>query len=152
MKKFLILIFFLSFSFANEGATKNDIKMLIDIMKENNRQIDKRLEQVDKRFEQVDKRFEDMYRYSEKSFEKIYWIFGVMITILLTGFGWIIAYLMKERVNIKTEIEKELKYEIDKKANIDLVEKIITIFEEFAKTNKDVAKILKKHNINTNLN
>ena len=45
-------------------ATKEDIKMLMQMM-------DKRFEDINKRFEAVDKRFEDMYRYMDKRFEAV---------------------------------------------------------------------------------
>jgi hypothetical protein len=45
-------------------ATKEDIKMLIDL-------INKRFEAIDKRFEAIDKRFEDLISYSDKRFEDI---------------------------------------------------------------------------------
>jgi hypothetical protein len=45
-------------------ATKEDIKMLIDL-------INKRFEAIDKRFEAIDKRFEDLISYSDKRFEDV---------------------------------------------------------------------------------
>ena len=45
-------------------ATKEDIKMLMQMM-------DKRFEAVEKRFEAIDKRFEDLYRYMDKRFEAV---------------------------------------------------------------------------------
>ncbi len=45
-------------------ATKDDIKLLMQMM-------DTRFEAVERRFEAVDKRFEDMYRYMDKRFEVV---------------------------------------------------------------------------------
>lgn len=45
-------------------ATKEDIKMVLEMM-------EKRFEAVDRRFEAVDKRFEDMYRYMDKRFDAV---------------------------------------------------------------------------------
>ena len=68
-------------------ATKEDIKMLIQMM-------DKRFEDMqksmDKRFEAVDKRFEDMYRYMDKRFEDMNKRFNTMFTFMNIGFGIII--------------------------------------------------------------
>ena len=64
----------------NNVATKDDIKMVIEMM-------DKRFEAVDKRFEAVDKRFEDMYKYMDKRFSSLQWFIGiafVIISVLMT--------------------------------------------------------------------
>ncbi len=45
-------------------ATKEDLKMLIEM-------INKRFEAVDKRFEDMNKRFEDLQKYMERRFEAI---------------------------------------------------------------------------------
>jgi flagellar capping protein FliD len=52
-------------------ATKDDIKMLIEMMNKRFEAVDKRFEAVDKRFEAVDRRFEDMYKYMDKRFEAV---------------------------------------------------------------------------------
>jgi len=56
-------------------ATKEDLKMLIEMFNKRFEAIDKRFENMqrymEKRFEAIDKRFENMQRYMEKRFEAI---------------------------------------------------------------------------------
>ncbi len=56
-------------------ATKEDLKMLIEMFNKRFEAIDKRFENMqrymEKRFEAIDKRFEDLQRYMEKRFEAI---------------------------------------------------------------------------------
>jgi hypothetical protein len=168
MKKVIIILFFILNLFA-EPATKEDIKdlirnmdkrfdMMVTMMRENNRQIDKRLEQIDRRFADMkhysDKRFEEMKHYSDKRFEAVdskftmlITILGFITTIMITGFGIIMNYLIKERQNIKKDIVLEVKEELNKKADIKIVDNIITIFEDIAKNNSEIAKVLEKHKI-----
>jgi chaperonin cofactor prefoldin len=92
-------------------ATKEDIKMVLELM---NRRfeavdrrfeaVDKRFEAIDKRFEAIDKRFEDMYKYMDKRFESVdkrfesvnkrfedmNKKFSMMFTFMNIGFGIII--------------------------------------------------------------
>ncbi|OQX75621.1 MAG: hypothetical protein B6D61_10055 [Bacteroidetes bacterium 4484_249] len=70
-------------------ATKEDIKMVIEMMDKRFEAVDKRFEAVDKRFEAVDKRFEtvdkrfeDMYRYMDKRFSSLQWFIGIAFGIL----------------------------------------------------------------------
>ena len=59
----------------NKLATKEDIKMLMQMMdkrfEDMQESMDKRFEAVNKRFEAMDKRFEDLYRYMDKRFEAV---------------------------------------------------------------------------------
>ena len=64
-------------------ATKEDIKMLMQMM-------DKRFEAVDKRFEAVDKRFEDLYKHMDKRFEDMNKKFAMMFTFMNIGFALIV--------------------------------------------------------------
>ena len=64
-------------------ATKEDIKMVLEMM-------EKRFEAVDKRFEAVDKRFEDLYRYMDKRFEDMNKKFNMMFTFMNIGFGLLV--------------------------------------------------------------
>ena len=56
-------------------ATKEDIKMLIDLINKRFEAIDKRFEDLisysDKRFEDINKRFEELRAYSDKRFEEL---------------------------------------------------------------------------------
>jgi hypothetical protein len=57
-------------------ATKEDIKMLIQM--------------IDKRFEAVDKRFEDLYKHMDKRFEDMNKKFTMMFTFMNIGFALIV--------------------------------------------------------------
>ena len=197
MKNFFIIILFAIPIFASEVATKDDIKLIVNLIKENNRQMDKRFEtmqnsmdkrfetmqnSMDKRFEAMDKRFEDMNKRFElmqssmdkrfeamqnsmdkrfddvnkrfddvnKRFEDMNSKFNMIVTIMLAGFGLIMGYLIKERNSIKKdvkdEIDRELEIKLTQKADINLVERVVNVLEEFAKRNQDIANVLKKHN------
>ena len=96
MKSFIFL-FFISFPFSvfSQAATKQDIKMLVEQMREDHRilreEMNKRFEQMqknmDKRFEQIDKRFEQMQENMNKRFELMthvmYWMIGVLSALVL---------------------------------------------------------------------
>ncbi len=92
-------------------ATKEDIKMMLEMMNSRFEAVDKRFEAIDKRFEAIDKRFEaidkrfeatdkrfeDMYKYMDKRFEAIdkrfedmNKKFSMMFTFMNIGFGIII--------------------------------------------------------------
>ena len=84
----LVNIFYEAFTMAGKEqeenlATKEDIKMLMQMMdkrfEDMQKSMDKRFEAVDKRFEAVDKRFEDMNKR-----------FTMMFTIVNIGLGIII--------------------------------------------------------------
>ncbi len=145
MKIFLLLISLVILSFANEDkvATKDDIKELKKDMRENNKLllsvIKSNQESTNRRLDAIDKRFEDMN-------SKFY----MVVTIMLAGFSLIMAYLLKERNSIKKdvkeEIDRELELKLTQKADINLVEKVVSVLEEFGRKNQDIANVLKKHN------
>ena len=154
MKKILILISLILFSFASEIATKDDIKELTrelkKDMRENNRLllevIKTNQESTNKRFETVDKRFEDM----NKRFDEMNSKFYMIVTIMLAGFGLIMGYLLKERnfikKDVKEELDRELEVKLTQKADVNLVERVVNVLEEFGRRNQDIANVLKKHN------
>ena len=72
----LVNIFYEAFTMAGKEqeeklATKEDIKIVIQMMEKRFEAVEKRFEAIDRRFEAVDKRFEDLYRYMDKRFESI---------------------------------------------------------------------------------
>ena len=89
MKSFIFL-FFISFPFSifSQAATKQDIKMLVEQMREDHRIL---REEMNKRFEQMqknmDKRFEQMQENMNKRFELMthimYWMIGVLSALVL---------------------------------------------------------------------
>ena len=75
-------------------ATKEDIKMLMQMMDKRFEAVDKRFEAVDKRFEDLykymDKRFEDLYKHMDKRFEDMNKKFAMMFTFMNIGFALIV--------------------------------------------------------------
>ena len=141
LKKILTLLLLISsLSFA-EVATKDDIsnlrndlkddiKMLSNQMTETNKVMLKLIESNQKA---TNRRFDDVNRRFEEMNNKFYIIMALLVIIM--------GYLMKERQIIKKEILEEVKERIEKKADIKLVDNIMSIFEDIAKTNNDVAKV-----------
>ncbi len=155
MKKFLIIISLVIFSFANEVATKDDIKELRKDIKENNRLllevIRSSQESTNKRFEDMqkymDKRFGDMQKYMNKRFE---FMQNLMMGLLASIFG-AIGYMFWDRRKTIEEAEEKYSKKLDtkliEKADKKTLEKIITIIEELAKKDNIVKEILEKHNL-----
>ena len=52
-------------------ATKDDIKLLIELMNKRFEDINRRFEDVNKRFEAIDRRFEELLHYVDKRFEAV---------------------------------------------------------------------------------
>ena len=138
MKQIITIIFYIIVSTTSikatpTNATKDDIKLLIH-------QMDKRFEaiqtQMDKRFEQVDKRFEEVYKRLD-----------VNMYIMIAGFTIIMGYLLKERHSIKTEIQKEIEPQLIRKADKNILDKIIAIIEDMATKDKEIEALLKKHHL-----
>jgi len=141
MKTILLSIFITLTLFASpQPATKDDIKMLIH-------QMDKRFEQVDKRFEQVDKRFEENNRRFELMQQEINNRFDTQFYLIIAGFTLILGYLLKERTIISIKVKEELKPELIKKADKNILDKVIAIIEEMAKKDKEVESMLEKHHL-----
>ena len=139
MKKILSLLLFLSSLTFAEVATKSDIKILIELVKSNQKA-------TNQRFEDMNKRFTDMQIATNQRFEEINNKFYIVMALLIV----IMGYLMKERQIIKKEVLEDVKEEINKKAGKNFVDDVIKVFEEFAKTNKDIAEVLKNHKIRVN--
>ena len=143
----LTISIFITLNASSENATKDDIKMLIH-------QMDKRFEQVDKRFEQVDKRLELMQQQMDKraqevdrKFEQVDKRFDTQLYIMVTGFTLIMGYLLKERTIITKQVKQELEPELVKKADKNILDKVIAIIEDMAKNDKEVENMLIKHHM-----
>ncbi len=156
MKILFIFIFFVNFMIAEDKkveVTNSELKLIVELIKLNQDTVNKRFEDMqkhmDKRFEQVDKRFEQV----DKRFDNIFTLLSIILTAMVAGFGIIITYLIKDRV-IVNSVQKDLKVEVEKidnslkkKADKNVVEKIIEIIERLAKDDKDIQDILKKHHL-----
>ena len=94
----LFLYFLFSVSIFSQPATKQDIQMLMQQMDKRFEQMDKRFEQmqkqIDRRFEQVDKRFEQLREEMNERFEQMnkrfellthimYWVMGILSTLII---------------------------------------------------------------------
>ena len=148
MKIILTFIFITISLFASsDNATKDDIKMLIH-------QMDKRFEQVDKRFEQVDKRL-DLFQQQmdkrleqiDKRFEETHDLSMTIISIIIALFGFIIWDRRTMMNATKKEVVQELELELVKKADKNVLDKVIGIIEDMAKKDKEVESLLEKHHL-----
>ena len=158
-KIIFILIFISSLLIAKDSdfATKEDIKMLdkkidtvIELVKENNKvlieMIKNNNENINKRFESVDKRFEDM----NKRFEDMNDRFNELVLVMIAGFTLIFGYLLKERSIIANKVKDEIEPEILKKADKSTLDKVIAILEDLAKKDKEVKQLFIKHGLTPN--
>ena len=143
MKKILSLLLFLSSLTFAEVATKSDISDLRSDMKENTKLL---IESIKSNQKATNQRFEDMQKATNQRFEEINNKFYIVMALLIV----IMGYLMKERQIIKKEVLEDVKEEINKKAGKNFVDDVIKVFEEFAKTNKDIAEVLQNHKIRVN--
>ena len=78
-----------STTIAAETATKEDIRRVVEVMRDQHRLIEKRFEQIDRRFEQIDKHFEHIdkrFELVEKGFEQIDKRFEFIQSLLIALF------------------------------------------------------------------
>ncbi len=94
-------------------------------------QIDKRFEQLDKRFEQIDKRFDDMFTYL--------WILAGIFTALT---GSTIGFAIWDRSSMIRPFEFRIK-ELEQ----GKIDRLISSLRDLAQIDKNVADILRKHNL-----
>ena len=125
----LTIFLFITLNASDNYATKDDIKILIH-------QMDKRFEQVDKRFEQVDSRFEESHQLSM-----------TIIYIIIALFGFIVWDRRGMMSATKKEMIKEFEPELVKKADKNILDKVIAIIEEMAKKDKEIEHMLTKHHL-----
>ena len=131
LRVIFILLFSFNIGFAkdDEGATKADIKVLIELIKSNQ-------ENTNKRFDNVNRRFEDMQ--------------SLMFALLASIFG-LIGYSIYDRKKVikdsKDEFEKIVEERLIIKADKKALDKVVSIIEELAKVDKKVETILNSHNI-----
>jgi len=94
-------------------------------------QLDKRFEQIDKRFEQIDKRFDDMFTYL--------WILAGIFTALT---GSTIGFAIWDRRSMIRPFEFRIK-ELEQ----GKIDRLISSLRDIAQIDKNVADILRKHNL-----
>ena len=128
-------------------------------------QVDKRFEQVDKRFEQVDKRitelkedmnrrFEEMREDTNKRFEQVDKRMEAQLSFLwmLTGIfssitAAVIALLIWDRRTAVKHALKESEDQLEAKYGLSLLRKVVMVLQEKAKSDSELALILKKMGI-----
>ena len=121
---------------------------------------DKRFEDMNKRFEDMNKRFDDMKKYSDKQFYNINvrldeqvslikWGFGLVFMAILSQFWYLIRDRKEVTKDVTENLTEKLEVKLTKKADLKLVENIIGVLENFARTNRDIANILRQHNLRT---
>ena len=167
MKKFLTVLFLftaLLFGANSDVATKDDIKelskeikevaketriemkennkLLIELIKSEtraNRELLKaHIDESNRRFEQIDKRFELMQKQIDSKF-------NLTMTLIVASFTLIMGYLLKERSGIKKEVKEEIEPELLKKADKNLLDRVVAVIEEMAKKDESVKEIMLKH-------
>lgn len=94
-------------------------------------EIDKRFEQIDKRFEQIDKRFGDMFTFL--------WILAGIFTALT---GSTIGFAIWDRRSMIRPFEFRIK-ELEQ----GKIDRLISSLRDIAQIDKNVADILRKHNL-----
>ncbi|WP_461830100.1 hypothetical protein [Aquifex sp.] len=128
-KLFLSFVLFLSLGFS---LTAEEEKQLLRDVAEIKATLKTFMEQVDKRFEQVDKRFDDMFNFL--------WILTGIFTTLTAS---VIAFAWWDR---RTIIRKARDETIDYLRKEDL-KKLVEVLREKAKTDQELARILKQYGL-----
>ncbi len=101
-------------------------------------QIDKRFEQLDKRFEQIDKRFEQINNELDRLVTIIAAVFGGQLALVAAVFGF--AYWDRRTIVHKAR-DDTVKY-LEEEGK---VRTIIQVLRDKAKTDKELAEILRSH-------
>ncbi len=139
MKKVIFIVFLLLTTTvfgASEPATKDDIKMLVELIKANQESTDKRFDDSNKRFDDVNSRFEEAHNLSMAIIAGIFGFIGFSLWDRRT----MISRTKEETITI---IEKEL----SQKADRSTLEKVVSIIEDMAKKDESVREILARHHL-----
>jgi len=121
----------------------NDLNGRIDDLREDMNarfeQVDKRFEQVDKRFEQVDKRFEETNKRIDETNANLRWL-GLVMGGLVAAVIGIVVWDRRTAVRVAV---KEAKREMEEDYELGLLPKILGVLREKAKSDRELAAILK---------
>ncbi len=131
MKK-LIFSFLLVFFIATPIYASKEVPFTLDD-RDRLIRVEAKLDEIDKRFEQIDKRFDDL-----KTF--LWIITGIFTAIMVGNIGF--AYW--DRRTIIKRAKEEAIEEIEKSGKL---KDLISALRELAKTNAEVAKVLKQFNL-----
>lgn len=169
----LLSILSSTYLFPSQVATKDDIKMLITYMDKRFDDVNKRFDDSNKRFESIqhnmDKRFESIQHNMDKRFDDVNkrfestnnLIYALMslVSVIFTVIIWDRRSMMESTVkqaseNAKKMIEEQEKQRDEillkhllKKADKDILNKIILSLKEIYKDNKESREIFAKHHI-----
>jgi len=149
LKVALLTMFFslvgLSFS-VETGFTSEDRERLIRLeatLKVFMEQLDKRFEQIDKRFEQVDKRFEQINEELNRLVNIIVGVFTGQIALVVA----VIGFALWDRKTIIRKAKEETFEEMEKELKPEKFKKLLGALREKAKTDKELAEILKRYGL-----
>jgi len=139
MKKVIFIVFLLLTTTvfgASEPATKDDIKMLVELIKANQESTNKRFDDSNKRFDDVNSRFEEAHNLSMAIIAGVFGLIGFSLWDRRT----MMSRTKEETIAI---IEKEL----SQKADRSTLEKVVSIIEDMAKKDESVREILARHHL-----
>ena len=118
-------------------------EQLRDEMNKRFEQVDKRFEEVNRRFEEVNRRFEEVNKRFEEQLHLFKWIAGIF-TAMVAGF---VSLLIWDRRTAVRAAIKEHESELDKKFRISDLPKLIEALKEKAKSDKELAEILRNFHL-----
>jgi len=146
MKKVIFIVFLLLTTTvfgASEPATKDDIKMLVELIKANQESTDKRFDDMNKRFDDSNKRFDDV----NSRFEEAH---NLSMAIIAGVFG-LIGFSLWDRRTMMSRTKEEtiaiIEKELSQKADRSTLEKVVSIIEDMAKKDESVREILARHHL-----
>jgi len=128
-------------------STNKHFEMMQKQMDERFDAVNKRFEDINKRFEDINKRFEDINKRFEdvnKRFEEIITILQIIVAAFVSIVAITIGFaLWDRRTFIKKAKEETIQY-LETEGKIKL---LIEILKEKAKTDKELADILRQFNL-----
>jgi len=157
-----ILFFLTALSFSKEtGFTQEDRERLIRLettlkvfMEQTNRRFEELRQDMNKRFELIDKRFEDINNRiielrgdMNKRFEQLYTFLWIITGIFTTLIASVIAFAWWDRKTIIRKTKEETFEEMEKEIKPEKFKKLLNALREKAKTDKDLAEILKRYGL-----
>jgi len=153
LKVFLLALFLLfkSFSFSGEVSfTQEDRERLIRLettLKVFMEQVDKRFEQIDKRFEELRQDMNARFELMNKRFEQLYTFLWIITGIFTTLTASVIAFAWWDRKTIIRKAKEETFEEMDREIKPEKFKKLLNALREKAKTDKELAQILKRYGL-----
>ena len=136
------------------GFTQEDRERLIRLettLKVFMQQVDKRFEQIDKRFEQVDKRISELREDMNKRFEQVNReldrLVNIMVGVFAGQIALVVAVIGFAWWDRRTIIRKAREETVDYLEREGKLRNLIEALREKAKTDTELAKILRKYGL-----